>query len=82
MTSAIRGRDCQDPKRAYLISIVPVYDTQIDVAPKLDANFARALTPGGEPEMAQVGSRAVRRMIEKYAYSRGFSPQIHICLPG
>jgi Icc-related predicted phosphoesterase len=55
----------------------PPYDTQIDVAPKLDANLKPVLTPGGEPEMAHVGSTSVRRMIEKLQPLAGLHGHIH-----
>ena len=55
----------------------PPYDTQIDVAPKLDANLAPVLTPGGEPEMAHVGSTSVRKVIEKLQPLAGLHGHIH-----
>lgn len=55
----------------------PPYDTHLDVAPKLDANLAPVLTPGGEPEMAHVGSTAVRKVIEKLQPLAGLHGHIH-----
>ena len=55
----------------------PPYDTQIDVAPKLDSDLRPVLTPGGEPEMAHVGSTSVRRMIEKLQPLAGLHGHIH-----
>jgi len=55
----------------------PPYDTQIDVAPKLDANLAPVLTPGGEPEMAHVGSTSVRKVIERLQPLAGLHGHIH-----
>jgi Icc-related predicted phosphoesterase len=55
----------------------PPYDTQLDVAPKLDANLAPVLTPGGEPEMAHVGSTSVRKVIEKLQPLAGLHGHIH-----
>jgi Icc-related predicted phosphoesterase len=55
----------------------PPYDTQIDVAPRLDANLAPVLTPGGEPEMAHVGSTSVRKVIEKLQPLAGLHGHIH-----
>jgi len=55
----------------------PPYDTQIDVAPKLDSTLAPVLTPGGEPEMAHVGSSSVRKMIEKLQPLAGLHGHIH-----
>jgi Icc-related predicted phosphoesterase len=55
----------------------PPYDTQIDVAPKLDADLRPVLTPGGEPEMAHVGSTSVRKVIEKFRPLAGLHGHIH-----
>ena len=55
----------------------PPFDTQIDVAPKLDANLAPVLTPGGEPEMAHVGSISVRKVVEKFQPLAGLHGHIH-----
>jgi uncharacterized protein len=55
----------------------PPYDTHLDVAPKLDANLAPVLTPGGEPEMAHVGSTSVRKIIEKLQPLAGLHGHIH-----
>ncbi len=55
----------------------PPYDTQIDLAPKLDSGLKPVLTPGGEPEMAHVGSTSVRKMIEKFQPLAGLHGHIH-----
>jgi Icc-related predicted phosphoesterase len=55
----------------------PPYDTQIDVAPKLDRELRPVLTPGGEPEMTHVGSTSVRRMIERFQPLVGLHGHIH-----
>jgi Icc-related predicted phosphoesterase len=55
----------------------PPYDTQIDVAPKLDKDLRPVLTPGGEPDMAHVGSTAVRQVIEKLQPLAGLHGHIH-----
>ena len=55
----------------------PPYDTQLDVAPKLDANLTPVLTPGGEPEMAHVGSTSVRKLIEELQPLAGLHGHIH-----
>jgi Icc-related predicted phosphoesterase len=55
----------------------PPYDTQIDLAPKLDEELKPVLTPGGEPEMAHVGSTSVRRVIEKLQPLAGLHGHIH-----
>ena len=55
----------------------PPYDTQIDVAPKLDKDLRPVLTPGGEPDMAHVGSTAVRQIMEKLQPLAGLHGHIH-----
>jgi len=56
---------------------VPPYGTHLDVAPKLDENLKPVLASGGQPEMANVGSIAVKRAIEKYQPSVGLHGHIH-----
>jgi len=55
----------------------PPYDTQIDLAPLLDKDLKPVLTPGGEPDMAHVGSTSVRRVIEKLQPLAGLHGHIH-----
>jgi len=55
----------------------PPYDTQIDLAPRLDSALKPVLTPGGEPEMAHVGSTSVRQVIEKFQPLAGLHVHIH-----
>jgi len=55
----------------------PPYDTQIDLAPKLDKDLKPVLTPGGEPEMDHVGSISVRKVIEKFQPLAGLHGHIH-----
>lgn len=56
---------------------VPPFGTHLDVAPKLDENLKPVLASGGQPEMANVGSIAVKRAIEKYQPSVGLHGHIH-----
>jgi uncharacterized protein len=56
---------------------VPPIATHLDIAPKLDANLRPVLTSGGEPEMAHVGSTAVRAAIEKYQPIMSLHGHIH-----
>ena len=44
---------------------VPPYDSQLDLAPLTDENL-KVVSKGGRPQMIPVGSKAVRRLIEKY----------------
>jgi len=66
-----------DPRSSLFNFHCPPYDTQIDVAPKLDKDLRPVLTPGGEPDMAHVGSTAVRQMIEKLQPLAGLHGHIH-----
>jgi len=56
---------------------VPPINTHLDLAPKLDEQLRPKLSPGGEPEFAHVGSRAVRDAIEKYQPLAGLHGHIH-----
>jgi Icc-related predicted phosphoesterase len=67
----------EDPKNSVFNFHCPPYDTQIDVAPKLDSELRPILTPGGEPEMAHVGSNSVRKIIEKFQPLAGLHGHIH-----
>ncbi len=67
----------EKPERSLFNFHCPPYDTQIDVAPKLDADLRPVLTPGGEPDMAHVGSTSVRKMIEKFQPLAGLHGHIH-----
>jgi len=55
---------------------VPPYDTQIDYAPKLTEELT-VVTKGGSPLMVPVGSKAIRKMIEKYQPLLGLHGHIH-----
>src|SRR5207245_4919291 len=44
---------------------VPPYNSTIDMAPKLDATL-RPVYEGGRPAFIPVGSKSVRKVIEKY----------------
>jgi Icc-related predicted phosphoesterase len=66
-----------DPRTSLFNFHCPPYDTQIDVAPKLDKDLRPVLTPGGEPDMAHVGSTAVRQIIEKLQPLAGLHGHIH-----
>ncbi|HID93898.1 MAG TPA: metallophosphoesterase [bacterium (Candidatus Stahlbacteria)] len=55
---------------------VPPYDSQLDMAPKVDENL-NVVVAGGKPQMIPAGSRAVRRIIEKYQPLLGLHGHIH-----
>ena len=54
----------------------PPYNTKLDLAPKLDKNL-KIVYVGGKPLMVHVGSKAVRKMIEKYQPLLGLHGHIH-----
>ncbi len=54
----------------------PPYNTPIDLAPQLD-NTLKPVIAGGEIVMSHVGSKAVRKMIEKYQPLLGLHGHIH-----
>jgi uncharacterized protein len=56
---------------------VPPYDTQLDLAPQLDANLTPKLEGGGQFKMVPVGSKVVRKAIEKYQPMLGLHGHIH-----
>lgn len=56
---------------------VPPVNTHLDIAPLLDKELKPRMAPGGEPEMAHVGSVAVREAIEKHQPLLGLHGHIH-----
>jgi len=55
---------------------VPPYDSMIDYAPLVDEEL-RIKVVGGKPQMVPVGSKAVRKIIEKYQPLLGLHGHIH-----
>ena len=55
----------------------PPYDTVLDQAPQLDDQLRPTLEMGGKPKMVPVGSRAIRRAIDKYQPRLGLHGHIH-----
>jgi Icc-related predicted phosphoesterase len=53
-----------DPQTAILNFHVPPYDSGLDTAPKIDADF-NVQTQAGQPEFVPVGSTAVRHVLER-----------------
>ncbi len=54
----------------------PPYNTRLDLAPKLDKNL-KPVTAMGQPVMVHVGSKSVRKFIEKYQPLIGLHGHIH-----
>jgi len=54
----------------------PPYDSQLDSAPLVDKDL-NIIVSGGRPQMVPVGSKAVRKIIEKYQPLVGLHGHIH-----
>ena len=55
----------------------PPYNSGLDIAPKLKEDFSVKVRFGGGVELAPMGSKAVRQMIEKYRPLLGLHGHIH-----
>lgn len=67
----------EHPESAIFNFHVPPYNTPLDIAPRLDAKLTKVMTAGGEPELAHVGSTAVRGALEKHQPLLGLHGHIH-----
>ena len=67
----------KNPSNAIFNLHVPPFDTNLDVAPELDANLTPKLSLSGGFKMISVGSKAVRAAIEKYQPLVGLHGHIH-----
>ena len=70
---------CQvkNPSQAVFNLHVPPFDTNLDIAPELDDNLTPRLSLTGGFKMIPVGSKAVRKAIEKYQPILGLHGHIH-----
>lgn len=66
-----------DPSTALFNLHCPPRDTPLDLAPRLGEDLTPVLAPGGEVEMAHVGSAAVRSALERYQPLLGLHGHIH-----
>jgi uncharacterized protein len=66
----------EDPRRAIFMFHVPPYDSGLDTAAQLDANF-NVVYVGGQPQQVPVGSTAVRQIIEEYKPLLSLHGHIH-----
>ena len=73
---AVAGQ-LKNPSTAVFNLHVPPFDTNLDVAPELDANLTPKLSLSGGFKMTPVGSTAVRAAIEKYQPLVGLHGHIH-----
>jgi Icc-related predicted phosphoesterase len=79
LASMIKGltSKLRDPANSIFNFHCPPYGTQLDSAPKLDANLKPALSAAGGTVMVPVGSTAVRAAIEQYQPLLGLHGHIH-----
>jgi len=73
MASQVRNVD-----RSVFCLHCPPYESQIDNAPQLNADFTPVME-GGRPKIIPVGSKSVRAIIEKYQPLLGMHGHIHEC---
>jgi Icc-related predicted phosphoesterase len=71
------ARQLKNPSQAVFNLHVPPYDTNLDIAPELDADLTPKLSLTGGFKMVPVGSKAVRKAIEKYQPLLGLHGHIH-----
>jgi Icc-related predicted phosphoesterase len=67
----------KNPSQALFNLHVPPYDTNLDIAPELDETLTPKLSLTGGFKMVPVGSKAVRKAIEKYQPLLGLHGHIH-----
>jgi uncharacterized protein len=67
----------EHPEQSILNAHVPPLNTPLDLAPRLDASLGPVMNAGGEPELAHVGSSAVRSAIERLQPLVGLHGHIH-----
>ncbi len=71
------ANELDDPRKSIFNIHPPPYNTNIDLAPKLDENMRPILQPGGGYEMINVGSKAVRKLIEEFQPITSLHGHIH-----
>jgi Icc-related predicted phosphoesterase len=67
----------KNPSQAVFNLHVPPHNTNLDIAPELDETLTPKLSLGGGFKMVPVGSKAVRKSIEKYQPLLGLHGHIH-----
>jgi uncharacterized protein len=65
------------PKLAVYNIHVPPASTPLDLAPRLDENLTKVMAPGGDPELAHVGSTAVRAALQRHSPMLSLHGHIH-----
>jgi uncharacterized protein len=71
-------RQVPDPKKCIFSLHAPPYGTKLDLAPKLNKDLRMESGLGGSP-FQNVGSKAVRTIIEKYQPLVGIHGHVHEC---
>lgn len=71
------AQQVKNPAQAVFNLHVPPYDTNLDIAPELDDNLTPKLSLTGGFKMVPVGSKAVRKSIEKYQPLLSLHGHIH-----
>jgi len=72
----IKRSDVKDYSKAIFNFHCPPFNTNLDLAPKLDKNM-KIVYVGGKPMMIHVGSTSIRKLIEKYQPLLGLHGHIH-----
>jgi uncharacterized protein len=67
----------KDPSKSIFNLHCPPYASRLDDAPHLDETFKPKMEAGGGQKMVPVGSKAVRKVIEKYQPMLGLHGHIH-----
>ncbi len=71
-----------DPERAVFNVHCPPFDTNLDLAPVIDSDFKPRAGMAGGVELAPVGSKAVRSVIEEFRPMLGLHGHVHECSAG
>lgn len=72
----IKRSNVKDYSKAIFNFHCPPFNTNLDLAPKLDKNM-KIVYVGGKPSMIHVGSTSIRKLIEKYQPALGLHGHIH-----
>ncbi len=72
----IKRSNIKDYSKAIFNFHCPPFNTNLDLAPKLDKNM-KIVYVGGKPTMIHVGSTSIRKLIEKYQPILGLHGHIH-----
>ncbi|MGC9124380.1 MAG: metallophosphoesterase family protein [Thermoplasmata archaeon] len=71
------AKKLENPSSSIFNLHCPPFETNIDLAPKLDKDLKPIYIAGGEPEFTHVGCKAVKDIIKKYEPLIGLHGHIH-----